>query len=105
MADINVTLSDDIVNVAIWWDDINVIFKDWATWPPWPVWAGFNYTYNQWVSLSIWTIVHNLEWYPAWIIVVDSWGTNIVNFNITYVDENTITLEFSWAMTWTTYLS
>lgn len=97
MSDINVTLYDASISVQFEWN---------ATWPMWPSWsAGSSYVHNQSIPLALWTITHNLWSYPWWIVVVDSWDTNIVNFHITYVDDNTITLEFSWSTSGTAYLS
>lgn len=105
MSDINVELSDDLINIFFKEDVVEVIFEWNATWPPWPAGWGMALKYNQGVALSTWTIVHNFSSYPAGIVVTDSGGTNIVNFHITYVDINTVTLEFSGAMTGTAYLS
>jgi len=94
MADINVSFADQGIEVSFEWS---------ATWPRWPSWSA--YTHNQGISLATWTIVHNTGVYPAWITVVDAGGTNIVLFHITYIDINTVILEFSGAMTWVAYLS
>ena len=102
MSDINVILTDDIINVTLNDDVINIIFKEWTTGPPWPALAK---THVQSISSNLWTINHNLNTYPAWIVVIDSWWTNIVNFHITYVNSNTLTLEFSGAFTWIAHLS
>ena len=91
-----------IVSV-VWWDHISIDNTD----PDNPIinTASLTAEHSQWISQAIWSINHWMNYYPAWIIVIDSWWTNIVNFNITYTDTNNLTLEFSWAMTWTVYLS
>jgi hypothetical protein len=55
--------------------------------------AVLSYTHNQGTPASLWTIIHNLGWYPnAW--VRDSGGTNVEG-DVTQVDTNTMTIAFS----------
>ena len=98
MSDINVILCKDSISVTMEWN------ASWPPWPPGPVTTG-TYVHNQSTPLSTWAISHNLWMYLALIVVIDSGWTNIVNFHITYVDINTLTLEFSWGTSGTAYLS
>lgn len=105
MSDINVTIANSNLHVTIEEEPISVIFEGNATWPAWPAWTISYYEHSQGTSLSTWTIIHWLGYYPAWITVIDAANTNIVHFNRTYIDENIITLEFSGEMTWIAYIS
>lgn len=80
-------------------------WPDWPIWPDWPVWPALAFTHEQWVPSATWTINHNLNTFPAWIVVIDSSLANIVHFHTTYVNANTVTLEFDWWFSWTAYLS
>ncbi len=61
-----------------------------------------SYTHNQMVASDTWTINHNLGRKPN-VSVVDSADTVIVG-NITYIDDNTLTVTFSAAFSGKAYL-
>ena len=62
-----------------------------------------SYRHIQAISLSTWDITHNLGWYPN-ITVVDSAGS-IVEGEISYTNENSLSLIFSSAFSGNAYLS
>lgn len=57
--------------------------------------AAGSYTHYQNIPSAIWTVVHNLGFYPA-VTVVDSAGS-MVEGDVQYNDLNTVTLSFSGA--------
>ena len=61
------------------------------------------YVHTQNTSSSVWTINHSLEKFPS-VTVVDS-GGSIVLGEITYTDDNNITLTFSAAFSGVAYLN
>ena len=63
----------------------------------------YSYTHNQISTSSSWTINHNLGYYPA-ITIKDNSG-QIIEGQITYNNGNTVTLDFSIAISGTAYLS
>lgn len=65
--------------------------------------VGGNYTHNQIVSSSTWTITHNLGFFPA-VSVVDSGGNYVVG-DVTYVSQNVVTISFSSSFGGKAYLS
>lgn len=54
-----------------------------------------NYIHNQAIAASIWTVNHNLGYKPGGILIMDSanelWEAN----SVTYVDDNTLILDFN----------
>lgn len=52
-----------------------------------------SYTHQQLSPSAVWTIIHNLNKFPA-VEVVDSGGT-VVEGDINYTDANTLTVTFS----------
>ena len=61
------------------------------------------YIHEQAVAASTWTIQHNLKKYPS-VTVVDSSNT-IVTGNVTYIDENSVQLNFNGAFKGKAYLN
>jgi len=68
-----------------------------------PVNLGGTYVHTQDVASDIWTIHHNLEYYPS-VEVVDSAGTIVVG-NYTYANVNTIIATFASPFAGKAYLS
>jgi cell shape-determining protein MreC len=62
-----------------------------------------NYVHNQSTASAVWTITHNLGWYPN-VTVIDSAGTNVEG-DVTQVNNNTMRINFSGAFTGIAYLS
>jgi hypothetical protein len=62
-----------------------------------------SYHHVQGTSASVWTIIHNLGWYPN-VTVEDSAGT-IVEGEIAYTNRNSLTLSFYSAFSGNAYLS
>ena len=52
-----------------------------------------SYTFTQMSAQTHWHIVHNLGKFPD-VVVVDSGGTTVVG-DVTYIDVNTVDLNFS----------
>lgn len=52
-----------------------------------------SFIYSQLVSASVWNITHNLDKYPS-VSVVDSAGTEVYG-SVTYIDTNTLKIEFN----------
>lgn len=63
----------------------------------------FSYTYEKQINTLIWNITHNLGFKPN-IIVMD-YGSNQVECDIEYVNENSVKLTFSEAVSGYAYLS
>jgi hypothetical protein len=63
----------------------------------------FSYTYEKQINALIWNITHNLKFKPN-IIVMD-YGSNQVECDIEYVNENSVKLTFSEAVSGYAYLS
>lgn len=61
------------------------------------------YVYDQIVSSEVWTIVHNLGYFPS-VNVVDTANTVVLG-SIEYVDVNTVRVRFSAPFSGTAYLS
>jgi hypothetical protein len=61
------------------------------------------YTHDQVTPASTWTIVHSLGYHPN-VAVVDSAGDGVEGL-VTYVDVNTVTVEFNAAFGGKAYLS
>jgi hypothetical protein len=55
--------------------------------------GGGTYVYTQMTAMASWLITHNLGRFPA-VVVVDSGGTVVLG-EVTYIDANTILLNFS----------
>lgn len=66
-------------------------------------WANRTFTFNQTVSTNVWNIVHNIGSYPA-VTVVDSVGNFVVG-DVTYHDENSLTLTFKTGFKGKAYLN
>lgn len=62
-----------------------------------------NYVHVQDVAASTWTASHNLGKRPA-VVVVDS-ADDVVYGDISYVDDNTVTLTFTGAFTGKAYFN
>lgn len=63
----------------------------------------WNYIHEQMVPANPWTIVHNLDGYPN-VTVVDS-SQREVEGDVTYIDVNTITIDFVGAFAGRAFLS
>lgn len=61
------------------------------------------YVHTQGVAGNIWTINHNLNYYPN-VSIVDSAGSVVIG-DITYISINSITASFSGAFSGLAYLS
>lgn len=68
--------------------------------PPPPV---VNYVHSQGTASAVWTIPHNLGWYPN-VTVIDSAGTTVEG-DVTQVSTTQMKITFSAAFTGTAYLS
>jgi hypothetical protein len=66
--------------------------------------AGNTLTWNQATATTVWTIAHNLGYYPN-ITAVDSSGTEIFPGNVKYLSATTVELDFSAAVGGSAYLS
>lgn len=76
----------------------------WSDLPPLDL-AEISYRHVQLVAASTWTVVHNLGYKPAGIVVIDSAGTTIEGGAVTYVDDTTLTLTFAVAFGGEAYVS
>ena len=65
--------------------------------------AGASYVHNQSTSASIWTISHNLGFFPS-VTVVDSGGTTVIG-DVSYITENQVSITFSAAFGGKAYFS
>lgn len=62
-----------------------------------------SFIYNQLTPSSIWLITHNLDKYPS-VSVVDSAGTEVYG-SVTYIDTNTLRIDFSSEFSGKAYLN
>lgn len=60
------------------------------------------YTFNQVVAANVWTITHNLGYYPS-VTIVDTLG-NVVETNIQYISNMVVEVTFDTAFAGTAYL-
>ena len=67
------------------------------------VWTDRTFTFNQTVSTSTWSIIHNMNCYPS-VTVVDS-VSNIVHGDVQYLDANRIVINFVGAFKGKAYLN
>jgi hypothetical protein len=65
--------------------------------------VGGSYTHNQLVPATVWTVTHNLGYFPN-ITVVDSTNREVIG-STEYIDLNTIQLTFSGAFSGKAYAS
>lgn len=108
-----VTTEDDDTVVQTVVDDTVTTLIEFETGPQGPTGAtgaqgvpgpvGDTYTHVQSEPASIWTVQHNLNLYPN-ITVVDSADT-VVEGDVTYLDSNTIRVEFVGAFSGRAYVS
>jgi hypothetical protein len=66
--------------------------------------AGQTLTWNQASAATVWTIPHNLGYYPN-VTAVDSAGTEIFPGTVKYISATTVELDFSAAVGGSAYLS
>jgi hypothetical protein len=66
--------------------------------------AASNFTHSQATPSAVWEIVHGMGAYPGGITVIDSSG-RLVEGDITYLDANTIRLDFTTAFSGTARIS
>lgn len=66
--------------------------------------TGGSYVHNQSSSSSLWTVTHNLGYYPGGISVIDS-GESIVVGDVTHTSMSQFTVSFSTAFTGKVYVS
>jgi hypothetical protein len=66
--------------------------------------GGGTLTWSQATASTIWTIPHNLGYYPN-VTAVDSAGTEIFPGNVKYTSATTVELDFSAAVGGSAYLS
>lgn len=69
--------------------------------PPGP--AGGTYTHTQGTAAAVWSITHNLGFFPN-VTVLDSAGTEVEG-DVAYVDANNLTVTFTAAFGGVAYLS
>jgi hypothetical protein len=62
-----------------------------------------NYVHNQIIPSASWTVAHNLNKFPA-SVIVDSAGTVVVG-DVTYLDVNTVRLDFVGAFSGKAYFN
>ena len=67
------------------------------------VWSDRTFKFNQVVSIATWNINHNLGFFPS-VSVVDSVG-NFVTGDVSYIDDNNITITFKSAFKGKAYLN
>lgn len=65
--------------------------------------SDLNYTHTQLTPSASWTVTHNLGKRPA-VAVVDSAGSSVVG-EVTYLDDNTVQLDFSGAFAGIAYFN
>lgn len=70
--------------------------------PPGPA-GGDTFQFEAPTAITLWHIVHNLGRYPS-VTVIDTASTEIEG-GVTYVDDNTIDIEFTYAQAGTAYLN
>lgn len=68
-----------------------------------PVGADANYIFNQASASSVWNIVHNLNKFPNYT-VIDSAGDEVEG-DVTYINNQQLTITFSAAFSGTAYLN
>ena len=66
--------------------------------------TGGSYVHNQSSSSSLWTVTHNLGYYPGGISVIDS-GESIVVGDVTHTSISQFTVSFSTSFTGKVYVS
>lgn len=106
MDNLNISFSTEEVNAKIVEEVIQVTFEG-EQWPAWPAWnsSQLGYTHEQLTASMTWTITHNLGRRPWGIHVVDYQGTTYELFPKIHIDENTLQLEFGYALSWFAYIS
>lgn len=62
-----------------------------------------HFVFTQNVASDLWYVVHNLNKYPS-VTVVDS-GQNVVIGEVSYIDENTLQIEFTAPFSGKAYLN
>jgi len=65
--------------------------------------SGGSYTHDQATPSAVWTVVHNLGYFPN-VSVVDS-ANSLVIGDVSYTDNNTLTLTFNGAFAGKAYVS
>ena len=68
--------------------------------PPGP--PGTEFIYSQGLPQTVWTINHNMGFFPSVTIVSSAGG--MVEGDITYIDSNNLTVSFAVAFSGTAYL-
>lgn len=82
-----------------------VTWPDTTPAPPAPPGGGTgSYVYTQSAPATVWLIVHNLNFYPAGVTVLDSADQEIVG-EVTYPTVNSVRIEFSAPVSGVAYLS
>lgn len=71
--------------------------------PVTPTTGDEHYEHIQDVALALWTVFHNLGWHPN-VSVVDSAGT-VVEGDVVYLSDTTLTIGFSGALAGSAFLS
>jgi hypothetical protein len=66
--------------------------------------TGGSYVHNQSSSSSLWTVTHNLGYYPGGISVIDS-GESIVVGDVTHTSISQFTVSFSTSFSGKVYVS
>jgi hypothetical protein len=91
------------VNVGGTWQDVSVIGPPGPQGPPGPAGGGSaSYVHNQATPAAVWTIPHNLGFFPN-VTVVDSSGAQVEGDVV--FSTNQVQVTFSAAFSGTAYLS
>lgn len=96
-------ITDGTSNAALWdlaygWGDHSL--EGYLTAATLPV---SNYIHNQLVVASVWSITHNLGFYPS-VTIVDSGETQVIG-DVTYINNNQLEVSFSVGFSGKAYLS
>lgn len=91
---VDITLPEIIVEVDA---------RQWPAWP-WTTVESYSYYHIQTTSSVLWTIPHNLGFYPNVTIEDSAWDTVLPN-KIEQDGVNQIKIHFQGAMSWKAYLS
>lgn len=83
--------------------DGDILKYESGEWVNSPVGADLNFTFNQSPASAVWTITHNLNKFPNYT-VIDSSGDEVEG-DVTYINNNQLTLTFSAAFSGTAYLN
>ena len=66
--------------------------------------ASGNYTHNQAVPSTVWTVNHNLGFFPAGVMVYDSTDRQFIG-DVEHINTNTLTITFAAGFSGVAYIS